>query len=244
MTLPLILAFLATASGTLATYLYDEGASFASRVCTGACTGQAALGLIGFVIASFLGLNFLSLTFTVAILALPYLILTSTALKKELRHDLGKSGAAIQGFINHPSLTTVGYLIFYLIVVVIVWQVFERAVIETPEGIYTGVLNNFGDLPFHLNVITGFAYGNNFPPEDPTFAGVRFTYPFISDFISAMYVLCGASLRQSIAGSTSRYFDAIVGFTKRRFGLGALVATGRTKPGRTIGGSEKFASIF
>ena len=54
--------------------------------------------------------------------------------------------------------------------------------IERPDGIYTGVLNNFGDLPFHLSVITSFAYGQNFPPEDPTFAGVRFTYPFLTDF--------------------------------------------------------------
>jgi len=67
-----------------------------------------------------------------------------------------------------------------------------------PEGIYTGLVNNFGDLPFHLSVITSFAYGNNFPPEDPTYAGVRFTYPFLSDFVSAIFVRCGADLRQSM----------------------------------------------
>ena len=59
------------------------------------------------------------------------------------------------------------------------WRVFDRAMIESPEGLATGVLNNFGDLPFHLSVITSFAYGNNFPPEDPTYAGVHFTYPFL-----------------------------------------------------------------
>jgi len=70
--------------------------------------------------------------------------------------------------------------------------------IDVPEGIFTGVLNNFGDLPFHLSVISGFAYGNNFPPEDPTYAGVRFTYPFLTDFVSAIFVRCGADLRQSM----------------------------------------------
>ena len=60
------------------------------------------------------------------------------------------------------------------------------------------MLNNFGDLPFHLSVITSFAYGNNFPPEDPTYAGVRFTYPFLTDFVSAIFVRCGADLRQSM----------------------------------------------
>jgi hypothetical protein len=37
-----------------------------------------------------------------------------------------------------------------------------------------------------------------FRPEDPTYAGVRFTYPFISDFVSAMFVRCGADLRESM----------------------------------------------
>jgi len=59
-------------------------------------------------------------------------------------------------------------------------------------------LNNYGDLPFHLSVITRFAFGQNFPPEDPTFSGVRFTYPFLTDFISAMFVRSGANLRQSL----------------------------------------------
>jgi hypothetical protein len=59
-------------------------------------------------------------------------------------------------------------------------------------------MNNFGDLPFHLSVISSFAYGNNFPPQDPTYAGVRFTYPFLTDFVSAMFVRCGADLRQSM----------------------------------------------
>ena len=70
--------------------------------------------------------------------------------------------------------------------------------IELPEGFHTGLLNNFGDLPFHISVITSFAYGNNLPPQDPTYAGVKFTYPFLTDFISAIFVRCGASLRQSM----------------------------------------------
>ena len=70
--------------------------------------------------------------------------------------------------------------------------------IELPDGIYTGLPNNYGDLPFHLSVITSFAFGNNFPPEDPTFAGVFFTYPFLTDFVSAIFVYCGASLRHSM----------------------------------------------
>src|ERR1051325_11982571 len=66
------------------------------------------------------------------------------------------------------------------------------------HGFSTGLLNNFGDLPFHISVIPSFAFGNNFPPQDPTYAGVHFTYPFLTDFISAIFVRCGADLRQSM----------------------------------------------
>src|SRR6185436_10908490 len=97
-----------------------------------------------------------------------------------------------------PDATSIGYFLFYAFVAVVLWKVFNRAVIEDSTGLSTGLLNNFGDLPFHLSVITIFAFGNNFPPEDPTYAGVRLTYPFNSDFVSAMFVRCGANLRESM----------------------------------------------
>lgn len=105
---------------------------------------------------------------------------------------------SIRRILLHPGGIPAGYLAFYSTAAVIFWRVFDRAMIVMPEGLYTGVLNNFGDLPFHLSVITSFAYGNNFPPEDPTYAGARFTYPFLSDFVSAIFVRCGADLRQSL----------------------------------------------
>src|SRR5205085_7941991 len=52
-------------------------------------------------------------------------------------------------------------------------------------GIFTGVDTNLGDLPFHIAVVSGFAYGDNFPPQHPEFAGVRLTYPFVVDFVTA-----------------------------------------------------------
>lgn len=198
MIISLVLALLVTASGTIATYLYDEIGSFAARLCAGACIGLAALGLLGFVFASFLGLTAISITLTVMVLALPILSLKQSELRKRLQHDLAATSKNIRRALLHPNRASLGYLIFYAAVAVVFWRVFDRAMIVTPEGIATGVLNNFGDLPFHLSVITSFAYGNNFPPEDPTYSGVRFTYPFLSDFVSAIFVRCGANLRQSM----------------------------------------------
>lgn len=194
----LVLVLLVTASGTVATYLYDDRASFPARLCSGACLGLAALGLIGFVIASFAGLTNGAVLVTLLICFLPFGILSKELYRRCLQEDLFRVSDAVKSFWRNPFAPSSGYVIFYLVVGVALWQVFNRTMIVDDEGISTGLLNNFGDLPFHLSVITGFAYGNNFPPEDPTYAGVRFTYPFLTDFISAIFVRCGADLRQSM----------------------------------------------
>jgi hypothetical protein len=190
---------LVTAGGTLVSYLYDDDAAFAARLCAGACVGIAALGLVGFVFASILGLTTLAILLTLLVLiSLPLFALRNPTRRLVIQYDLRATYRAIrQGYLD-PGRLPIGYIIFYTVVAAILWQAFQRAMIDVPEGIFTGVMNNFGDLPFHLSVISSFAYGNNFPPQDPTYAGVRFTYPFLMDFVSAMFVRCGADLRQSM----------------------------------------------
>lgn len=164
----------------------------------GACTGIAALGLIGFILASFLGLTPPAIVLTLVVLAAPLLFLKNGHRRVVVEEDLMNAWRRVRECISYPSRIPFGYTIFYAIVAAILWRAFQRAMIDLPEGIYTGLLNNFGDLPFHISVITSFAQGNNFPPEDPTYAGVRFTYPFLTDFVSAIFVRCGADLRQSM----------------------------------------------
>jgi hypothetical protein len=194
----LILALLVILSGTVATYLYDENAPFGARLCSGAALGLAALGLISFIVAEFLGLTGATIVFSTAICCSPLGLLADANTLRRLREDLESLQKSIRRFFLHPDATSAGYFLFYGVATVVLWKVFSRAVIEDETGLSTGLLNNFGDLPFHLSVITSFAFGNNFPPEDPTYAGVRFTYPFISDFVSAVFVKCGADLRQSM----------------------------------------------
>jgi len=193
----LYLALLVTLSGTVATYLYDENASFGARLCAGAALGLSALGLVGFVVASFIGLSGTAILFSTAICCSPLALLTDKVIRTRLKYDLDRVSIFSQR-LTRADPSAIGYFLFYAFAAVILWKVFNRAVIEDDTGLSTGLLNNFGDLPFHLSVITSFAFGNNFPPEDPTYAGVRFTYPFISDFVSAVFVRCGADLRESM----------------------------------------------
>jgi hypothetical protein len=66
-----------------------------------------------------------------------------------------------------------GSLAFFLSLAALLGLTFEHAMFTRADGIYTGVENNVGDLPFHVQAINSFAQGQNTQIEDPTFAGVR-----------------------------------------------------------------------
>src|SRR4026209_2146774 len=86
----LLLALLVTLSGTVATYLYDENASFGARLCAGAALGLAALGLVGFVVASFIGLTSAAILFSTAICCSPLALLSDKVILSRLRYDLDR----------------------------------------------------------------------------------------------------------------------------------------------------------
>src|SRR5258708_29848644 len=198
MIISLALSFIAIASGTLLTYPYDEDATIASCLCSGACIGFGSFGLIGFILASFLGMTMVMLALTGAVLATPFLLLINKGRRARIDEDCNRAWGAIRRASARPDRWAVIYFLFYATVAIVMWLVFARALLEKPDGISTGVLNKYGHLPFHLSVITRFSFCQNITPEHPTFAGVRFTYPFITDFISAMFVRAGASLRDSL----------------------------------------------
>ena len=192
------ITIIATAGGAVFTYLYDKDAPFAARLCMGCCTGLAVLGLMGFVIASFLGMTPLALVISTAIVASPFLLFFKSSFRTLIDTDVHSMVRAVRRAILHPNLSASSYFVFYLLVTVLLYFFFDRAVVETSEGIFTGGSNNLGDLPFHFASITSFVYGQNFPPEDPSYSGTRFAYPFIADFVAAMFVRAGASMRNAM----------------------------------------------
>ncbi|HMF54894.1 MAG TPA: hypothetical protein VK619_00925 [Pyrinomonadaceae bacterium] len=194
----ILLVLIATAGGTLLNYLYDEDAPLAARLCTGACTGFALFALLAFLFASALGLNQTTLALSALALLAPLALLTRPKIKDRVREDFSYLLTGVKRAILRPSGRSTVYFIFYALLSVILWLAFDRAMIERDGGIYTGYVNNLGDLPFHLQAIQSFARSANFPPEDPTYAGARFAYPFMADFLSACLVKAGATLRQAI----------------------------------------------
>jgi hypothetical protein len=189
----------ATVCGTLLSYLFDEvGLDLSTRLATGTIIGLALLGSLGFLFALLLGLNAWSLSLAMILLAAPLLLLRYAAFRSDVRVQFSSAFEWFSRFISRPDPGSVFAALFSVVLFVFLWRTFQGVLIEEPDGLYTGYVNNLGDLPFHLQIVHSFARGNNFPPEDPSFAGVRFSYPFMADFVSAIFLRAGASLYASL----------------------------------------------
>jgi hypothetical protein len=179
------ISLLAIASGTLLTLLVTEKTSPQTRLAAGAVIGIAVLSWIAFLIALLLGLNLTSITVTVAILALIAAIQVRLIGRNRIAAALGQFKTSKAGVIYHIAWAAL-----------LTW-LFARVVMFYPDGMHTAPANNYGDLPFHFSVITSFAYGENLPPQNPIFAGMKFTYPFLIDFLTAFFIRCGADWRSA-----------------------------------------------
>ena len=189
MLLAILLLIFAITGGTLLTFLFDHSTPRAARLCMGAAIGLALMATVGFLLALVFGLGATTIVLSALLLLLPLLLLLDGTYRVVVLNALRPGGPPVAG-----SASGIGYLAFYLAIAILLAVVFSRAVFERPDGIYTGVTNNLGDLPLHFQVINSFTQGENIPPQDPTYAGVRFAYPFLVDFLAAMMVRAGAGV--------------------------------------------------
>lgn len=209
----LLLGLAALSSGTLATYFYDRDAPLHARLCGGVCTGFTALGLVGFVLASFFGLSPLTLVLAAAIVCAPLALLGKPEWRRRIGDDMVDASRAVRRAISRGDGR--GALIFYAATALLLWWLFGRVMYVRGGEVFTGVETNLGDLPFHISIITGFAFGDNFPPQHPEFSGVRLTYPFMVDFVAAMFVRAGASLEGAMFWQNFVLALALVGLLHR-----------------------------
>jgi hypothetical protein len=199
--------------GTLASYLYEDEAHPAWRLCAGAVSGLAAFGLIALILACIVGLNPFSIAVAVATLLSPIMLLTRQVRRTQLRADIASVSGQCTNAASWPRRALP--LVCGVAVAALVGVILDRVMFERSDGIYTGVANNLGDLPFHIGAITRFAWGNNFPPEHPSYAGAPFTYPFIADLIAAVFVSAGSSLRGAFILENVILAFALIGLLAR-----------------------------
>jgi hypothetical protein len=191
-----LLTLVVVAAGTLATYLYDRDMPLPARLGFGAVTGMAVTGLVGFMLANVVG------TTAATIVAAAFvLVACSLFVRADIRGravaDVVSTREAVLRAVSRPGLSSTGPLLYAVAMVALLWIVFDRVVIEEAGTIATGYVNNLGDLPFHIQVTASFAFADNFPPQDPGFAGTGFAYPYLADFVAAQFVSLGATMRDA-----------------------------------------------
>lgn len=96
---------------------------------------------------------------------------------------------------NKPALLVLLVLIFFSALIS------PKLLFTSPgpnTGLATSTINAYGDLGFHLANITNLAYNSTIPPANPILAGHNLTYPFFSNFFSAILLVAGANYSQAV----------------------------------------------
>ncbi|MFH0972005.1 MAG: hypothetical protein V1835_05575 [Candidatus Micrarchaeota archaeon] len=93
---------------------------------------------------------------------------------------------------------------------------FNNVLVTQPDGRLTSPEASWVDYPFHLGIINSFVYGDNFPPYYPIFAKAPLTYPFVMDFLTAVFMVGGAPLREAVIFANLLFFLSLV------FGIAGL----------------------
>ncbi|MEP6848968.1 MAG: hypothetical protein ABI999_08925 [Acidobacteriota bacterium] len=194
MILSFFLIMAITAGGFALTYLFADGEPFLWRLAAGNVAGSAVFGTPSFVLACAFGLNVPTVVASLALTLAGGAVFAAKANRKKFEHDWQRAKGKLQGF-NSRKFAVFCYYLFFI---VLFWLFFGRAMFEMPDGIYTGGSHNLGDLPFHLGAIFSFTDGNNFPPINPSFAGAKFSYPFIADVVTAAFMKLGCGVEEAM----------------------------------------------
>lgn len=202
MVISLVLLALLSLSGLALTYLVVDDESFMWRLAAGSIAGSTMYGAVVFAVCAAAGVfTPAMLILSLAISLLPLLLLWKRPdIQKQLLHDWAKAKGKTQGM-NAKKFLTLAYYVFFFIVI---FAFFAQACYYIPEGgkltagITTGGYQNLGDLSFHLGGIFAFSEGPVFPPQNPSWAGAKFSYPFMADMLAACFVKLGADFKEVI----------------------------------------------
>lgn len=180
----LLLLWVSFAGALLARRLDEASTRLVDTLALGTALGLAVFVASGFILGWIFGLG-------------PVTVVAAALLTMGAGIALGAPPATFLSFARGASVPNWRVALLALFTVVAVTRLADQTLFEIDGGIATGDRHNFGDLPFHMAIAAGFAYGENFPPDHPELAGVRLTYPFFCDLLSGMILVVGGSWRDA-----------------------------------------------
>ena len=193
MLISLILLLIITVGTLGLTYLVFDEETMMFRLAAANIIGCAIFGTALFALTFLFGLTYVSVGAALLISLSPLFLLTDKDRRKRFNSDKAKAFGKLQG----GTLARFTGFAFYAFFFIVFCLFFSQTMYTTPAGIFTGGSNNLGDLPYHLGAIFSFTEAGNFPPQNPSFAGAKFTYPFIADLTTAATMWLGASVEST-----------------------------------------------
>ncbi len=108
----------------------------------------------------------------------------------------GRFGEAARAAMRYAGPFSLALLAMF----VLTWgALFARVLVTDAQGLWAGQVNVWGDWALHLGDVTSFAYGDNFPAENPRFAGEPLPYHYLSSLTCAAAVKLGMTPAGSLA---------------------------------------------
>src|SRR3990172_7225787 len=197
MTFVVLFIIISIITGFLLTYFLSARYSIFERVAYGTVIGLGLHTWIVYLFSLLWGLSGKSIYISIALsVVLSSIVLTIkwVSLKEKIRNEITNT---INGFFLNKTWYFAHIAVFSFFTTIF-WCLFSRTIIWKMDGLYVGLTNNYGDLPLHLAYITSFVWGNNIPPQDPSYAGEKLVYPFLADFLSAIFLKLWLNFRDML----------------------------------------------
>lgn len=210
----LLLLWVCAAGALLARRLDQAPKHLVDTLALGAAIGLAGFAATGFILGWAFGLS-------------PVTVIGAAAVTTALALGLGVRPPV--RFDKPRPRPRTSVILLALLTVLLVGRLADRTLFETATGVATGDRHNFGDLPFHMGIAAGFAWGHNFPPDHPELAGVPLTYPFFGDLLSGMILVLGGTWRDAF------FWPTLI--------LGLSVVVALTRFGEAVTGSRALGRV-
>lgn len=180
--------------GFFLTYYFKLKLFFEERLWTGLLLGMVIFAFYSLFSTSFVGLNPIGTIFFLIVINLLAIFIFIKASFHSIRHDL----ANFRQRSKHKA-----WICFFITVAIFVFifsYLASQLLIKKDGRLFVQPVHSYGDISLHLGIISAFAYGNNFPPQSPILAGTPISYPFLFDFITALFIsFASLSIEQAVA---------------------------------------------
>lgn len=135
-----------------------------------------------FIVSMFFGLNIGTvISTTLALLIISIFVLYKKGFNLEFNDFKIKN-----------NLLQIGFFVFTLIFLIIF---FSKSIYQNDQQIIAGNRLVWTDWPIHIAIMSSFSKGDNFPPQNPQYANQLISYPFFSDFLSAILNTTGSNIK-------------------------------------------------